>query len=485
MKFFRSTEFIIAGVLLAAMVIIGTINPAFWSLDNIFGLLRSNVVIGIMALGVLLVMISGGIDVSFTAFAIAAMYLTVRAMVYLGYDGVLVPFVAATLIGLALGAFNGFIIHRFRMIPLIVTLGTGSIVRGLVLGLVGTSIVNINKMPKELIGFGKTDVISLTSATGSTFGLTAMFVVYMGLALVIHLVLTYTMIGRSVYAYGGSPEAAKRVGFNTGATIFFVYCVAGALAGFSGLLHSSMIWLANPRDFVGLELDVIAAVVLGGASIFGGRGTVLGTLMGVFMLVMVKNSLIIMKVDTTWQRVVVGLIIIVAIAAVTGLGLNYRSEDAAAGSVASVRVGDRTIASYPAEAADAAAQKTRLDAELKQALTDAGYPLGNADPAFINEPAIVALLCVLLALGAMVFAPTTTSLLEMFPSRIRYTAMSFPYHLSAAWFGGFLPATAFAIVAATGNVYSGLYYPVGIAAACMVLSLIFARETRGTDISKG
>jgi simple sugar transport system permease protein len=305
MKFFRSTEFIIACVLLAAMIIIGLINPAFWSLDNIFGLLRSNVVIGIMALGVLLVMISGGIDVSFTAFAIAAMYLTVRAMVYLGYDGVFIPFVAATLIGLLLGAFNGFIIHRFKMIPLIVTLGTGSIVRGLVLGLVGTSIVNINKMPKELIEFGKTDVISLTSA---------MFLVYLTRALLIHLILSHTMIGRSVYAYGGSPEAAKRVGFNTRRTIFFVYCVAGALAGFAGLLHSSMIWLANPRDFVGLELDVIAAVVLGGASIFGGRGTVLGTLMGVFMLVMVKNSLIIMKVDTTWQRVVVGLIIIAATA---------------------------------------------------------------------------------------------------------------------------------------------------------------------------
>ncbi|MBB4094407.1 ABC transporter permease [Brucella pecoris] len=252
MKFFRSTEFIIACVLFAAMVIIGLINPAFWSLDNIFGLLRSNVVIGIMALGVLLVMISGGIDVSFTAFAIAAMYLTVRAMVYLGYDGVFIPFVAATLIGLLLGAFNGFIIHRFKMIPLIVTLGTGSIVRGLVLGLVGTSTVNINKMPKELIEFGKTDVISLTSASGTAFGLTAMFLVYLALALLIHLILNYTMIGRSVYAYGGSPEAAKRVGFNTRRTIFFVYCVAGALAGFAGLLHSSMIWLANPRDFVGL-----------------------------------------------------------------------------------------------------------------------------------------------------------------------------------------------------------------------------------------
>ncbi|WP_323016797.1 ABC transporter permease [Castellaniella sp.] len=314
MKCLRSTEFIIACVLLAAMIGIGWINPAFWSLDNLFGLLRSNVVIGIMALGVLLAMITGGIDVSFTAFAIAAMYLTVRGMVYLGYDGVFIPFVAATLIGLSLGAFNGFVIHRFRMIPLIVTLGTGSIVRGLVLGLVGTSVVNINKMPPSLIEFGKTNVVSLTSAGGMTYGLTAMFLIYLGLAVLVHLILKHTMMGRSIYAYGGSPEAAKRVGFNTRRTVFFVYCAAGALSGFAGLLHASMSWLANPRDFTGLELDVIAAVVLGGASIFGGRGTVLGTLMGVFILVMIKNSLILMHIDTTWQRVVVGVIIVAATA---------------------------------------------------------------------------------------------------------------------------------------------------------------------------
>ena len=91
------------------------------------------------------------------------------------------------------------------------------------------------------------------------------------------------------------------------------YVTAGALAGFSGLLHSSMIWLANPRDFVGLELDVIAAVVLGGASIFGGRGTVLGTVLGVFILVMIQNSLILMGIDTTWQRVVVGAMLVAAV----------------------------------------------------------------------------------------------------------------------------------------------------------------------------
>lgn len=314
MRSLQSTEAVIAAVLVVVMLLIGLINPAFWGVDNLFSLARANVVIGIMALGVLLIMISGGIDVSFPAISAAALYITVRTMVALGYDGVLLPFIAASVIGVLLGTFNAFIIERFRMIPLIVTLGTASIVRGLVLGLLGTSIVNINKMPKELIAFGKQDLVSVTAQNGATVGLTAMVLVYIGVAVVMHIVLRHTIMGRSVYAYGGDPESARRAGVNTRRTIYFVYCTAGLLAGFAGLLHSSMIWQANPRDFIGLELDVIAAVVLGGASIFGGRGSVLGTMIGVFTLVMIKNSLILMKVDTTWQRVVVGVIIIAATA---------------------------------------------------------------------------------------------------------------------------------------------------------------------------
>lgn len=314
MRIFKSTESVIGAVLILSMVLIGLVNPAFWGLDNLFSLAKSNVVIGIMALGVLLVMISGGIDVSFPAFAVAAMYITVRGMVWLGYDGVYLPFLAAAAIGLILGTFNAFIIERFKMIPLIVTLGTASIVRGLLLGILGASIVNINKMPKELIEFGKHDLITVTAANGASFGLTAMVFIYLAIAVVIHLILRNTMMGRSIYAYGTDPESARRAGFNVRRIVYFVYCTAGLLAGFAGILHASMVWQANPRDFVGMELDVIAAVVLGGASIFGGRGSVLGTMIGVFIIVMVKNSLILMKVDTTWQRVVVGVIIIAATA---------------------------------------------------------------------------------------------------------------------------------------------------------------------------
>ncbi len=311
-SFLRRSETAIALVLLVAMGLIGLVNPAFWDLANLFSLARSNVIIGIMALGVLSVMISGGIDVSFPAFAVAAMYLTIRAMLAWGWHGVVAPFALAGAIGLALGLVNAFFVSTFGMIPLIVTLGTGALVRGALLGLVGTSQINIDRMPQELIDFGNLTLLSRIGPNGTHFGLSAMILLYLLAALLVHLFLTRTMLGRGVYALGSAPEAALRVGFNRTRVLFTVYGLAGALAGLAGLLHGSMIWLANPRDFVGLELDVIAAVVLGGASIFGGRGSVLGTLLGVFMLVMVANSLIIMHIDTTWQRIVVGGIIIAA-----------------------------------------------------------------------------------------------------------------------------------------------------------------------------
>ncbi len=310
----RRSETVIFLVIVAAMIGIGLVNPAFWQLGNLFSLLRANIVTGIMALGVLTVMISGGIDVSFPAFAMMAMYVTLLWMLDGGHGGVALPFVMATAIGLALGALNAFFVHTVRMIPLIVTLGTGALVRGFLLGFIGTSNINIDRMPPQLIDFAKTDLLVTRAADGGQVGLTAMLLIYLGFALLVHLLLTRTMIGRAVFAIGGDKEAARRVGFNIRRTTFFVYCLAGALAGFTGLLHVSMIWLANPHDLAGMELDVIAAVVLGGASIFGGRGSVLGTMLGVFMLVMVNNSLIIMHISTTWQRVVVGGIVIGATA---------------------------------------------------------------------------------------------------------------------------------------------------------------------------
>ncbi len=308
----RRPELAVAAVALLAMLAIGAVNPAFWQAANLFSLLRANVVTGILGLGVMVVMLSGGIDVSFPAFAIAAMYLTIKAMIALRHDGVLLPFVMATAIGLGLGLVNAAFVHGLRMIPLIVTLGTGTAVRGLLLGAVSASQINIDQMPPALIAFGRGEILPTVQAGGQSTGLSAMVLVYGALALGVHLLLRRTLIGRSIYALGGGEEAARRAGFSVRGTTYFIYGLAGALAGFAGLLHGSMIWVANPRDMVGVEIDVIAAVVLGGVSIFGGRGSVLGTMLGVFTLVMLTNSLIIMHIDTTWQRIVTGAIVIAA-----------------------------------------------------------------------------------------------------------------------------------------------------------------------------
>ena len=209
-KLFKKTETLIALILLCIMIIIGLINPAFWQLENIFSLLKSNIIIGVMALGVTLVMISGGIDVSFPAFAVAGMYLTVKLMVYTNYQGIVLPFMLAILIGLVCGALNGLFVYKYKMIPLIVTLGTASMVKGFILGAVGTSMVNINKMPPQLIQFAKSNIINITKEDGTSFGLTSMILIYLGLAILIHCFLTYTMLGRGVYALGNDKEAAKK-----------------------------------------------------------------------------------------------------------------------------------------------------------------------------------------------------------------------------------------------------------------------------------
>ena len=310
----KTPEFIVAIILLAVMVIVGIINPLFWGLENIFKLLRENIVFGIMGLGVLIVLISGGIDVSFPSFAVASMYITIKLMVFFEFNSVFFALITSVALGAFFGSINAFFVSKFKMIPLIVTLGSASLVRGLLLGVVGTSLVNINKMPKSLINFSKVDIISMQNSDSTTYGLTAIFLVYIFISLLIHFFLKYTLLGRSIYAYGGDSNAALRAGISSKKVLFTVYMLAGVLAGLAGILHSSMLWLANPRDFIGTDLFVIAAVVLGGASIFGGKGSVLGVMLGVFTLVLVKNSLILMHIPTTWQLVVIGAIIILATA---------------------------------------------------------------------------------------------------------------------------------------------------------------------------
>jgi hypothetical protein len=167
-------------------------------------------------------------------------------------------------------------------------------------------------------------------------------------------------------------------------------------------------------------------------------------------------------------------------------GVPYTNEAAAAGTVASIKVGATTIPSFEGGSLDDAAFKaksTEFNAALTKALGDAHYPT-KADPAAVNAPMLLLLLTILVLYVTMVYGPIAAWLVEMFPTRIRYTSMSLPYHIGNGWFGGFLPTTAFALVALTGNIYSGLWYPVVVALVTVVIGALFVPETKHVDISK-
>ena len=136
---------------------------------------------------------------------------------------------------------------------------------------------------------------------------------------------------------------------------------------------------------------------------------------------------------------------------------------------------------YEGSAPDAKEKGTAFDKAAGDALTAAGYP-AKADPAQINHFMVVVVLFVLVIYVTMVYGPIAAMLVELFPTRIRYTSMSLPYHIGNGWFGGFLPTTSFAIVAATGNIYSGLWYPIVIAVMTLVIGTLFLRDTRHVDI---
>lgn len=303
-------EWLVALVILGFCVLAAISDPRFLSIPTLTDLLRSSIVLAIFAVGAMLVLVSGGIDVSFTAVAAFTMYVT--AMV-LNAAAPWMPWWGALAFGMGVGAIlggiNGILIALFRLPTLIVTLGTLSIFRGFMLTFIGQK--QITTLPPGMREFGRMMIVRGTNSDGSFYSLHAAFVVTVAVVVVTWAILHRTMLGRSIFAIGGSVESARRIGVNVEATQLFVYIYVGVLAGLAGTIHASMARVANPFDLVGLELSVIAAVVLGGARLAGGYGTLTGTLLGVALIVLVRNSLIVIGIPNTWQSVTIGALILI------------------------------------------------------------------------------------------------------------------------------------------------------------------------------
>lgn len=297
-------ELLLGIVIVVTCIVFALGNPTFLSAAHLFGIGRSAVVVGIMALGVLLVLLTGGIDVSVSAIAVSAMYLTTVTLQALDFHGTFLVAVAlAVVIGALLGLINGILVAWLKLPSMIVTIGTLTLYRGGLLAFVGTE--RIRNLPAQMSDFARTQLFTTQSA-GRTVSLHASVLILIVLAVVLAFLLHRLWWGRYIYAIGDDEEAAKRMGVKVNLIRTSAFIVSGATAGLAGLFYAAMNRAADPSTFTGLEMTVLAAVVLGGAAVTGGRGSVLGTMLGVLLITVVGSSLVLVGIPAAWQDLFIG-----------------------------------------------------------------------------------------------------------------------------------------------------------------------------------
>ncbi len=309
---FRNPAVYLTVIMLVLSVILFLLNPKFLTFENIFDVLRANSVMGIFALGQLVVLISGGIDVSFTAVATVSQYLMGIVITKYSMGNVLLAALFSITIGIFFFLFNAFLVNKLRVHPVIVTIATLNIFHGFLMFF--SQGKWIYGFPATFRNFARLRVVTLVSEKGVQYGLSIFVVIWFSVAIMTWLILRYLPMGRKIYALGGNAEGARRAGFNIFRIQLFVYCYMGLLAGLAGFAHAGLNQIIQPNALVGRELEVLATAILGGASVFGGKGSPLGVVLGVILVGIIRNGLILMKVPVYWHQIITGAIITLAAA---------------------------------------------------------------------------------------------------------------------------------------------------------------------------
>jgi ribose transport system permease protein len=294
--------------LLALMVFFSLASESFLQVDNMVSIMQATAVNGVLAVACTFVIITSGIDLSVGTLMT---FCAVMAGVFLTYLGMPLPvgILAAIVFGALSGFTSGVLIAKLKIPPFIATLGMMMVLKGLSLVISGTKPIYFNDTP----GF---TAISQDSLIGDVIpslpipnGVLILFLV----AIAAGIVLNKTLLGRYTFALGSNEEAVRLSGVNVDLWKIIVYTVSGGICGIAGLLIASRLNSAQPALGQGYELDAIAAVVIGGTSLSGGTGTILGTLIGAFIMSVLTNGLRILSVAQEWQTVVTGVIIILAV----------------------------------------------------------------------------------------------------------------------------------------------------------------------------
>lgn len=306
-RVFASRE---SGVLVA-LIVLGIImsfaSPYFLKPVNLFNVARGFSTIGIMAIGMTMVIVSGGIDLSVGSLMAVSAMSAARLMTYNEFNPWL-SLIAGLGVGTFLGAVNGFVITRIKVNPFITTLGMLSIGRGLTYllatGLQGTVASNI-PMRHEGVNFLGAGYIGQVP-----FPIIEMVI----FVIIFSFFVSRVVLGRQIFAVGSNEQASRLSGVNVGNVRLFVYTVTGFLAAWAGIMNAGLLSTAATNIGVGVELDVIAAVVIGGASLMGGEGSILGAVIGAAIMAVIRNAFVLLKLPIYLQTITIGLVIILAVA---------------------------------------------------------------------------------------------------------------------------------------------------------------------------
>lgn len=318
-RLLSSHEFVVLLILLLISIVIGFKNPLFFSASALFDIVRGSIVYCIMGVGVLTVLISGNVDVSFVAIAAMTSYSAHTMLLRMNYSGGIgLYLVIAIFLGLLAGLFIAFITIQFNLPIFYVSLGYQTMWYGFNLFFLGRT-MNFD-LPDGLIGYYSRFLFRVKDPVAGETGLHISVIYLIIISIFIWWLLKYTTFGRGLYAMGGNREVAIRAGFKVNRITYLMLALTGSLAAIAGVIQSAYSRFFNPVLFMGQELDVIAAVVIGGTAITGGRGSVIGTILGVVLVQVLNRGLIFMGVSAEWQRMVVGLLLIifVSVPAITG-----------------------------------------------------------------------------------------------------------------------------------------------------------------------
>lgn len=311
---FQKNEIYVFLIIFAVSLLIQLRSGQFYTINNIVDILSAMIVPGMFAVGAFLVILSGGIDVSFPALASLSAYAITKTLLDTEYGGnIMVPLIMAILIGALLGSLNGFFVGYLGLPAMIVTLGTSSVFKGFMQGTLKSKQLAV--IPEGMKSFGTTPILTATNTSNGLSSVLPMpFWVLIIVLVITFLTLRYTMLGRGIYAIGGNESAAYNAGFKVKRTKFLLYVFAGMVASIAGVIRVCMMQQAHPTNMLGMEMNIIAGVVLGGTAISGGKGSLVGCMLGTLLIVLVENSLILIGVPVVWKKVFVGLLIVLGTA---------------------------------------------------------------------------------------------------------------------------------------------------------------------------